>query len=224
MVDVVHVGVDHRSGGMTFLTSGPIVFGLTSASIGLTSSPVRWIIPKICGFSLASVPRPRFPFRRRRRPSLLFFHGRWIALMSRHHIDFVALDLAFEHHNGTAIDDPLTEFLDHHLNVVAVHVEFLGDLQARQVQPHEVQANDPGLKGLVVACEDGPCEVVKPPLTSVAVVALAMRLGVITPVLDDRLGRAVGADDPVGPAHLPDGLVAPGVVDEIPDVDHWSVH
>jgi hypothetical protein len=36
----------------------------------------------------------------------LFFHGHWIALMSRHHIDFVALDLAFEHHGGTAIDDP----------------------------------------------------------------------------------------------------------------------
>jgi hypothetical protein len=32
-----------------------------------------------------------------------------------------------------------------------------------------------------------------------------------------------GAENPVGSSHLPDGLVALGVVDEIPDVDHRSV-
>ena len=143
--------------------------------------------------------------------------------MSRHHIDFVALDFTFKHDGGTAIDDPLTKLLDHRLNVVAIHVEFLGDLQTRQVQPHEVQAKDPGPQGLVMTREDGPREDVKPPPTSVAEVALAMQLGVVTPVLDDRLGRAVGADDPVGPAHLPDGLLALRFVDQDPDVDHRSV-
>jgi hypothetical protein len=138
-------------------------------------------------------------------------------------MDFVALDLAFEHHGGTAIDNALAKLLDHRLNVVAIHVEFLGDLQARQVQPQEIQAKDPGPQGLVMTREDGPREVVKPPLTSVAEVALAMRLSVITPVLDDRLGRAMGAENPVGPAHLSNGLVALGVVDQVPDVDHRSV-
>jgi hypothetical protein len=38
--------------------------------------------------------------------------------MSRHHIDFVTLDLAFEHDGGTAVNDPLTKLLDHRLNVV----------------------------------------------------------------------------------------------------------
>jgi hypothetical protein len=51
--------------------------------------------------------------------------------MSRHHIDFVALDLAFEHDGGTAIDNALAKLLDHRLNVVAIHVEFLGNLQTR---------------------------------------------------------------------------------------------
>jgi hypothetical protein len=143
--------------------------------------------------------------------------------MSRHHIDFVALDLAFEHHGGTAIDNALAKLLDHGLNVVAIPVEFLCDLQARQVQPHEVEAKDPGPHGLVMAREDGPGKVVKPPLTSVAELALAMQVGVITPVLADRLRRAVGAENLVGPAHLPDGLIAPGFVDAVPDVDHRSV-
>ena len=54
-------------------------------------------------------------------------------------------------------------------------------------------------------------------------VALAVGLGLILAVLDDRLGRAVGAGDQVGPPHLPDGLEALGVVDEVADVDHRSV-
>jgi hypothetical protein len=84
-------------------------------------------------------------------------------------------------------------------------------------------AKDPGPQGLVMSREDGPREVVEPALTSMTEATLAMRLGVITLVLDDRLRRALGAENPVGPAHLPDGLVAPGFVDEIPGVDHRSV-
>ena len=48
--------------------------------------------------------------------------------MSCHHIDFVAFDLAFQNNGGTAIDNPLAKLLDHRLDVVAIHVEFLGDL------------------------------------------------------------------------------------------------
>ena len=51
---------------------GAIVFCFTSASIRITTSPVRWIIPKTGGFSFASVPRPGAPFSRRRRPGRRF--------------------------------------------------------------------------------------------------------------------------------------------------------
>ena len=63
--------------------------------------------------------------------------------MSSHHIDFVALHLAFEGDGRAVIDDPLAELLDHRLDVAAVDVQLLGDLQARQVQAHEVEAEDP---------------------------------------------------------------------------------
>jgi len=43
------------------------------SSIRIATSPVRWSIPKTGGFSLASVPRPRSPFNRRRRPGRPFF-------------------------------------------------------------------------------------------------------------------------------------------------------
>jgi hypothetical protein len=143
--------------------------------------------------------------------------------MSCHHIDFVAFDLAREGHRGSAIDDPLTQELDHRPNVILVQVEFLGDLQAREVQSHEIQADDPGPQRLAVVGEDGAGEVVEPLPTSAALVALAVGLGVVSAVLDDRGGRTPGASHAVGPTHGPDRLVALGVVDEVLDVHHRSM-
>ena len=142
--------------------------------------------------------------------------------MSGHHIDLVALDLAFQGHRRATIDDPLAELADHGPGVVLVDVQFLGDLQSRQVQAHQVEAGDPGPQRLVVAGEDGVGQVVEPLVAALALVALAMGLGVIPAVLDDRLGGASGAGHAVGPSHLPDRLVALGVVEEVLDVHHRS--
>ena len=81
--------------------------------------------------------------------------------MSRHHIDFVALDLAGKGDRGPAVDDPLAELLDHRPGVIVVDIKFLGDLQPGEVQAHQVQAGDPGSQRLVVAGEDRPGEVVE---------------------------------------------------------------
>ena len=59
----------------------------------MTTSPLRCIMPKIGGFSFASVPRPRSPFSRRRRPGR-FFDLLGFTLMSCHYIDFVAFHFA----------------------------------------------------------------------------------------------------------------------------------
>src|SRR5438309_9789354 len=147
---------------------GPIVACLTFSNIRITTSPPRCNIPKIGGFSFARVPRPRSPFRRRRRPTLPFFDLLRMPLMSRHHIDFAAFDRAGKRDRGPAIDDPLAELLDHHPGVVLVHVELLGDLQAGEVQPHQVQAGDPGSQRPVVAGEDCAGEVVEASPAAVA--------------------------------------------------------
>ena len=61
-----------------------------------------------------------------------------MALMSGHHIDFVALDLPLQHDRRATLDDPLAELADHGPGVVLVDVQFLGDLQSREVEAHEV--------------------------------------------------------------------------------------
>ena len=104
-------------------------------------------------------------------------------LMSRHHIDFVAFDRTGKRDRGPAINDPLAELLDHRPGVILVHVELLGDLQAGEVQPHQVQAGDPGSQRPVVAGEDRAGEVVEASPAGAALVALAVRLGVVPPVL-----------------------------------------
>ena len=142
--------------------------------------------------------------------------------MSRYHIDFVAFDFPFENHGGATLDDALTKLLDHRLNVAAVHVEFPGDLQSRQVQSHEVEADDPGSQRFVTAGEDRPGEIIEPFLTPMAEVSLAFGLGVIAAIFDDRCGVAMRASHPIGPTHFADGLKAFGVIDEVANVDHLA--
>jgi hypothetical protein len=45
-----------------------------------------------------------------------------MTLMSRHHIDFVAFNLAAEDLDGLAFDDPFAELGRHHLRVVGVEI------------------------------------------------------------------------------------------------------
>src|SRR5215210_8160234 len=74
-----------------------------------------------------------------------------------------------------------------------------------------------------MAGEDGVGQVVEALATASALIALAMRLGVIPTVLDDRIRGALRAGHAVGPAHLADRLVALGVVEEVLDVHHRSM-
>jgi hypothetical protein len=72
------------------------------------------------------------------------------------------------------------------------------------------------------AGEDGVGQVVEALTTALALIALAVRLGVIPTVLDDRIRGALRAGHAVGPSHLPDRVVALGVVEEVLNVHHRS--
>jgi len=68
--------------------------------------------------------------------------------------------------------------------------------------------------------EDGPGQVVEAPRTGPTVIALAMGLSLVLAVLDDGVGVAMRADDPIGPTEVTDGLEALGVVDEVGESNH----
>jgi len=109
-----------------------------------------------------------------------------MALMSGHHIDFVAIDLAGGFLGRDPVDDPPAKRRDHGSGVRLVDAELAGDLQAREVQAHQVQAGDPDPQRQMTAGEDGAGQVVEAFATALALVPLAVGLGLVAAVLDDR--------------------------------------
>src|SRR3954447_22491754 len=150
----------------------------------------------------------------------LFLDRLWMTLMSCRDIDFIAFHLAAERHRRLASHDALAQLRGHPLNVITVEIQLLSDLFLREIQPHEVEAEDPRPQGPVMAGEDRAGQVIEAPPTGRALVPLPRRLGLVASLLGDSGGSAMRAGHSVGPAHLPDGLEASAIVDEVPDVQH----
>jgi hypothetical protein len=65
-----------------------------------------------------------------------------MTLVAGHDVHLVALDRAAELHLGLSSDDALLKLRGHDLGVIGVDPQLLGDLFVREVQPHEVEAQD----------------------------------------------------------------------------------
>src|SRR5262245_46257866 len=137
-----------------------------------------------------------------------------MALMSGDDVDLVTLDLTVERNRRPPLTNAFAELRGHPQSVIGIEVQLLGDLLVRQVQSHEVQAENPDPQRLVVACEDGFGQIVEATTAGRAFVTLAVRLGVVVALSDDVSRFTVRAADAIGPAQIPDHLVALRVVDQ----------
>ena len=147
---------------------------------------------------MASVPPPRSPFRCRRRGECPFFDGIGLTFVSGDHINLVALDLAAQDNRRLALNDPFPQLRRHHLGIIGINPQFLGDLLVRQVQPHEIEAQNPDPQRLMMPGEDRPTEVIEPLAAAVAAITLALGQGIIPPVLDHFAGGTLGHFRPSG--------------------------
>ena len=68
------------------------------------------------------------------------------------------------------------------MDVVFIQTQFPGDLEIGQVQPHEIQAQDPDPQRLLMAGQDCPGQVIEATAAFLAAVALAVALGLIMPI------------------------------------------
>src|SRR5690348_6071996 len=93
------------------------------------------------------------------------------------------------------------------------------DLFIREIQSHEVEAQDPDPQWLVMAGEDPPGQVIEEFLTGLPPVALPLGLGRIVTLLRDLRGVTMATGDTLGPAQIADRLETLEVVDEVLDVD-----
>ena len=86
------------------------------------------------------------------------------------------------------------------MRVVLIEIEFLGNLVVREVESHEIQAQDPHPQGLMMAGKDRVRQIVKASLAGLAQGALTLGLGVIAPLLGNIKTITMGTRDPVWPA------------------------
>ena len=194
---------------------GLIVFCFTLGSIRRTTWPSRWIKPNIGGFSFSSVPRPQVPLSRRRRPARPFLDGSWVALVSGDDIDLVGLDGAFQRRRGDFGNQTSAKMRRH--VVIAVQAQLLSDLLVRQVEPHEIQTQDPGPKRLMVSSQNSTGQVIEPRSAILTPLPLPMSLGFI--MADHGGAGTARAANAVRPSIVPDQLIALGIIDQGRQID-----
>src|SRR5262249_54391352 len=151
-------------------------------------------------------------------PLALFSHGLGMPLVAGNHEGLLALYFAGEGGLQLTSHNLLSEVGGHSCGVVAVQALFLGGRLAREVRSREVQAQDPDAERLMAPGEGGARQVIESAAAGGALVALAMRLGLVAALLDDPVRVAARTANAVGPAEGTDRVVALGFVDQGPDV------
>src|SRR3954462_11009916 len=150
--------------------------------------------------------------------------GGRVPLVPRYHVDLVDLDLAPKDHRRELGGEPAAQLLGHELHVGLAQVQLPGDLPVREVQAHQVEAQDPDPQRLVVPGQDRAGQVVEAGAACRAAVALAARSGVVPAVAGHGGAVAGRAADALGPAMLADQLVAFRVIDQRRQVHQGRGH
>jgi|SRR5262249_4290077 len=84
----------------------------------------------------------------------LFFDRFGMAFVPGDKTDLVAFDRAFERRFRLEVDDATAQLRGYLLHVVLVEIEFLSDLLVRQIEPHQIQTQDPLAQRMMVMRED----------------------------------------------------------------------
>lgn len=195
----------------------------TFSSMRITTAPPRWTMPRIGGFSLPSVPRPRAPAPLSGTGAGLsapYFHRCRMPLVTGHDVHFITFHFSRQDRFRLAADDPAPELFGHPLDVIWVHAQLLGDLRVGQVQSHEIQTQNPNPQRLMMPRQHCARQIVKIAMTPCTSLFLSRRLGGVATLFRDIRRDTMRTTDPVGPPQLANGVVALNIVQQILKVDH----
>jgi hypothetical protein len=107
--------------------------------------------------------------------------------MIGYNIDFITLHFVLEYY-GELFYLSITKLGGHLLNLVAVQIQFLGDMFIRQVQAHKIKAQYPDLEGLMVPSEDSIRQIIEAFLILFTLITLSSRLLLTETFSDDSHG------------------------------------
>ena len=99
--------------------------------------------------------------------------------MTGYHIHLVTFDLPGQARLGFERHNPLAQLSGHRLHVILVQPQLLGNLLIGQIQAHEIQTQNPYPQGLMMTGKDRVRQIIKVPMTALAVVFPPRWLGCI---------------------------------------------
>src|SRR3954447_16416175 len=207
-------------GATAWVIIGLIVACCTLGSICRITGPPRWISPRRV---VSPVPACRVPAHLKACdavPAAPFYHLSRLALVPSHDVDFIDLSGAFQLRDGSACHQPLAEVLGHRLHVRGVQAQFLRDLPVGEVQPPQVEAQNPHAQWLMVPAQHRAGQIVEASMARLAQVALPVPLSFVMAIADDHGIVAVRAAHASWPTMLTHKLKTLGLVQQPREIDH----
>src|SRR3954463_7034725 len=149
-----------------------------------------------------------------------FYHLGRLALVPGHDVDFIDLSGVVQLRDGSACHQPLAEMLGHRLHVRGIQAQFLRDLPVGEVQPHQVEAQNPHAQWLMVPGQHRAGQIVEASMARLAQVALPVPLAFVMAIADDHGIVAVRAAHASWPTMLTHKLKTLGLVQQPREIDH----
>ena len=115
-------------------------------------------------------------------------------------VDLVTFHYAGQDFGWTCCQDAGAQLFGHGLHVTDIEIEFAGDLLVRQVQTHQVKAQDRDPQRLMMTGEDAIGQVIEAHLADRAPIALALSLPIVVTVPRHLVTPALRAAHTLGPA------------------------
>jgi hypothetical protein len=145
--------------------------------------------------------------------------------MAGHEVDLIGFDLASQFGRRGSADQTMAKMLGHGLRLRGAQPKFLSDLLVGEVQPHQVETQNPHAERLMVPGQHRAAQVVETSMARLAQVALPMPLSFVMAGADDHSTVAVRTAHAIRPAMLTHKLEAFGLVQQARKVDRkrWSV-
>ena len=100
------------------------------------------------------------------------------------------------------------------MSAVFIQPQLPSDLPIRQIQTHEVQAQQPDSPRLMMTRKNGVGEIIKVPPAAATQVTLPIRLSLVHPPLRHPLRLAMRATHPLRPTQLPNRRKALRIVNQ----------
>jgi hypothetical protein len=138
-----------------------------------------------------------------------------------HNVDFVDFDFAMQRGRWHIRNKPCAQLLCHGVHVGGIHTQLRGDLPVRQVQPHEIEAENPNAQRLMMASQNRSCQIIKPSRACLAPIPLPRQLGIVMAISDNGVSATTRTANALRPAMITNERETFSVIQQTRQIDQF---